>query len=152
MVGLQLDSLIQPLSVGRVLGPADASIAEPLSVPAGVLFPSTPNHAATQFRVVRETESGTVHVLLEDTARLFPEYTSKDKKGLIKDLHPAGALSKKTIGLVTERTDKQVYTNNAYLKKLCTRKALRTCAPANTAHLCTLCTHKHRALVHTVNP
>ena len=54
--------------------------------------------------------------------------------------------------LLAERTEKRVYTNNVYSKILCTRKASRTHAPVHTAHTCTLCTHKHRALVHTVHP
>ena len=64
--------LANPTPVSCVLGPADACIAEPLSVLAGVLFPGMPSRGATQFRVVHETGSGTVHLLLDDTACLFP--------------------------------------------------------------------------------
>ena len=120
--------LANPAPVGRVLGPADACIAEPLSVPAGVLFPGMPSRGATQFRVVRETGSGTVHLLLDDTARLFPEYTTKDQRGLIKALHPAGAASKQTLGPVTfiDRIDDEFKVVAEPKRCTCTRA--RTCA------------------------
>ena len=117
-----------------MLGPADASIAEPLSVLAGVLLPGMPSRGATQFRVVRETGSGTVHLLLDDTARLFPEYTSKDKKGLIKALHPAGALSKKTVGPVTfiDRIDDEFKVVAEPKRCTCTRARTRARAHTHT--------------------